>query len=85
MLHPGQELTFGKDGAQQAVILANGHLRCGESTGSFHHVAKMLHGAPCNGWEHWYFVDAATGERQALDRLRERYPAERGDTPAEVD
>jgi hypothetical protein len=26
--------------------------------------------APCNGWEHWYYEDEASGRRLPLDTLR---------------
>jgi len=66
LLQPGQSLAFARDPAVRAVILANGHLRCKELTGSIHAVAKALIGAPCNGWdmwlcendEQWYPIDA---------------------------
>lgn len=70
LLHPGQTLTFGPSGSPAAMILANGHLRCGELAGSIHQVARALAGAPCNGWEHWYYLDKATGERVVIDDLR---------------
>jgi modification methylase len=70
LLHPGQALYFGaKDGAS-ATVLANGYVRCGTMTGSIHQVARLLTGAPCNGWEHWYYEDERTGQRAPLDALR---------------
>ena len=71
-LSPGQVLYFGKQGAQQAVVLANGHIRCGELTGSIHMVGRQLSGAPCNGWEHWYYETEA-GKRQPIEALRAAY------------
>jgi modification methylase len=71
LLRPGQTLYFGKHGRASATILANGHLKHNGFTGSIHQVGRALQNAPCNGWEHWYYVDEQTGERAAIDRLRE--------------
>ncbi len=72
LLQPGQTLSFGERGEVNAVILANGHLRCGELSGSIHQVAKALRKAPCNGWMSWYYQDEANGKRAVIDRLRQR-------------
>jgi DNA modification methylase len=79
LLKPGQRLYFGRKGKVEAVVLANGHLRVAANgnghseavTGSIHQVGRALQNAPCNGWEHWYYEDAATGERAPIDALRE--------------
>lgn len=76
LLQPGQKLYLGKKGETAATILANGHLRINGQTGSIHQVGKMLHNGPCNGWEHWHYLDEATGERVAIDELREQIWAE---------
>lgn len=72
LLRPGQTLYFGRRGEKTATVLADGRLRCGELVGSIHQVGRALANAPCNGWEHWYYEDAETGERAVIDRLRER-------------
>jgi modification methylase len=72
LLQPGQKLYLGKKGETSAIILANGHLKVnGHLAGSIHQVGKMLHNGPCNGWEHWHYLDESTGERVAIDELRE--------------
>ncbi|MFZ6029810.1 MAG: site-specific DNA-methyltransferase [Chloroflexota bacterium] len=71
LLRPGQRLYFSRNGVS-AEILANGHLRCGELTGSIHQVGRALTGVPCNGWEHWAYEDE-DGQRRAIDRLRKAY------------
>lgn len=71
LLAPGQTLYFGRQGDVRATILASGHLRCNGLTGSIHKVGRTLKQGPCNGWTHWYFEDAATGERTPIDVLRE--------------
>lgn len=76
MLQPGQKLYLGKKGETTATILANGHLKVNGHIGSIHQVGKMLHNGPCNGWEHWHYLDEATGERVAIDELRELIWAE---------
>lgn len=75
LLEPGQQLFFRGDPAAAAVILANGQLKLGEQAGSIHELGRALTGAPCNGWEHWYYRDEA-GAPQPIDRLRERLRAE---------
>jgi DNA modification methylase len=71
LLRPGQTLYFGRSGEQTATVLANGHLRRNGTVGSIHEIAKAIQGAPCNGWEHWYFLDEQTSERRPIDALRE--------------
>jgi modification methylase len=71
LLQPGQTLYFIRN-STPATILADGHLRCGELTGSIHAIAKSLsNGAPANGWDCWSFEDA-NGDRILIDRLREK-------------
>ncbi|MDD2694350.1 MAG: site-specific DNA-methyltransferase [Anaerolineales bacterium] len=72
LLQPGQELYFGPRRQAVAVVLANGHLHCNGLSGSIHQVGRALQGAPCNGWEHWYYHDPATGQLEPIDRLRQR-------------
>lgn len=71
LLRPGQSLYFGETGEQSALVLANGHLRWQDLTGSIHQVGKVLNNAPCNGWEAWFYVDEADGKRWPIDRLRQ--------------
>ncbi len=69
LLHPGQSLYFSK-GAAVAKVMADGHLRCGDLTGSIHAVARaLLGGVPANGWELWLYNDPA-GEKKKIDELR---------------
>jgi modification methylase len=71
LLKPGQTLYFGPRGDISATILANGHLKQNGYVGSIHQVGKALRQAPCNGWEHWYYYDEASGRRIVIDELRE--------------
>jgi site-specific DNA-methyltransferase (adenine-specific) len=71
LLQAGQKLYFGEHGDLSATILANGHLRCNDLTGSIHQVGKALQNRPCNGWEAWYYQAEADGRRQVIDRLRQ--------------
>jgi len=71
LIRPGDTLYFRNDEAIRAVVLADGRIRHGELTGSIHQVGKAIQGAPCNGWEHWYYDDPASGERVVIDRLRD--------------
>ncbi|MCJ7532694.1 MAG: site-specific DNA-methyltransferase [Anaerolineales bacterium] len=73
LIKPGQKLYFGKAGNITAKVLANGSIKHDDITGSIHQVGREIQKAPCNGWEHWYYVDENTGERLVLDTLREKY------------
>jgi modification methylase len=71
LLQPGQILYFVKNGIQ-AKILSNGHIRCGDMTGSIHGVARALMGdAPANGWDLWFYKDE-NGKKIVIDELREK-------------
>ncbi|RPI33865.1 MAG: site-specific DNA-methyltransferase, partial [Chloroflexota bacterium] len=72
LLQPGQTLYFGERGDLTATVLSNGHIRHKDMVGSIHQVGKALQNAPCNGWEHWYYVDDSTGERVVIDHLRQK-------------
>ena len=73
----GQILYFDKP-ACEAVILEDGNLRANGFTGSIHKVGCLLKNTPtCNGWAHWYYDDAVTGERRVIDTLREQMRGEK--------
>jgi site-specific DNA-methyltransferase (adenine-specific) len=74
----GQTLYFGKSGDITAQVLANGSVRHDGIMGSIHQVGSEIKKAPCNGWEHWYYLDENSGKRLVLDTLREKYLAEAG-------
>lgn len=80
LLQPGQKLSFAKDSAIHAIILANGHLKCKGEIGSIHAIAKSLTGAPSNGWDMWLYEDTA-GRRLPIDYLREKIRTHNGDQP----
>lgn len=72
LLHPGDTLYLDKTKAT-AQVLADGTLRSGEYVGSIHRVAAELLGVPAlNGWDHWYYRDAESGELKVIDGLREK-------------
>jgi DNA modification methylase len=72
LLQPGQQIYFRNNRELAATILANGQIKHRDITGSIHEVGRALLGqAPCNGWEHWYYQDLATGAYHSIDRLRE--------------
>ena len=70
-LKPGQTLFLGRDSLIQANVLADGSLQHADQTRSIHQLASSLRNAPCNGWDHWYYEDSATGERRTINELRE--------------
>lgn len=81
LLEPGQTLYFGKKGTVTATVLANGQLKQNGTVGSIHQVGKAIKQGPCNGWEHWYYLDPQTGEKQVIDHLREQIRQQRHHTP----
>lgn len=71
LLQPGQSLYF-RGSTPEAIIQANGHLRCGNLTGSIHTLARaLLNNAPCNGWELWHYCDAE-GNLRPINELRQK-------------
>ena len=76
LLQPGDLLYFEGDETQVAIVLPNGHIRWQAVQGSIHQVARHILQAPCNGWEHWYYIDEQSGQRLAIDMLREKYLAD---------
>ena len=57
-------------GKARAKILSNGHIKCGDITGSIHAVAKsLMNGAPVNGWDAWFYKDE-NGNKIVIDELR---------------
>lgn len=74
MLLPGQKLFFQKDRSKYAYIRPNGKLLLENGfEGSIHEAGRhLMKGAPCNGWQHWYFEDSS-GELRPIDTLREEY------------
>ena len=72
LLQPGDTLYLDKTKAT-AKVAADGTLRAGHVSGSIHRIGAQLLGLPAlNGWEHWYFRDAESGELLTIDTLRER-------------
>ena len=69
LLQPGQLLSL-DNGEHQAQVRADGSLLYNGRVGSIHQSASHIKQAPCNGWEHWYYRDSQTGERQPIDALR---------------
>ncbi|MGD8403175.1 MAG: site-specific DNA-methyltransferase [Anaerolineales bacterium] len=72
LIQPGQSLYLGEKGETEALVRADASLLSGKLTGSIHKVAKLLLGAPANGWDKWYYVDEG-GQKYPIDRLRKRY------------
>jgi DNA modification methylase len=72
LLQPGDTLYLDKTRGV-AQVQADGTLRSGDVSGSIHRVGAQLLGLPAlNGWEHWYYKDAETGELRQIDELREK-------------
>lgn len=62
LINPGCTLYFNEDRDAQAVVLADGSIQyCNGLRGSIHQAGKYLsNGAPCNGWEHWYYEEGGS-------------------------
>jgi modification methylase len=71
LIQPGQKLYFGQNGNIVATVLANGHIKWGNISGSIHEVGRAILETPCNGWEHWYYLETDTGEQVVINKLRE--------------
>jgi modification methylase len=74
LLQPGQQLSFDKKSIC-ATITADGALEYAQQRGSIHKIGTQISGAPCNGWEHWYFQDTS-GDWQPIEMLRQRVRGE---------
>ena len=72
LLNPGSKLFFCKNREQSARVLADGLLEYNGQRGSIHKLAKLISGAPANGWEMWYYKDKVTGTYQKIDLLRQK-------------
>ncbi len=70
LLGVGQTLVFQRDEEQIAFIQPDGDLQYRQYKGSIHQIARMITGAPCNGWDHWYYTDAR-GELMPINTLRQ--------------
>jgi modification methylase len=72
LILPGQTLFFIEKGIR-AKVLANGHIKHKDITGSIHGVAKALtNGSPINGWDVWFYKDE-NGKKIAIDELRKTF------------
>ncbi len=76
LLKAGQTLYFGKKGRTIATVKADGQLEYNGTIGSIHAIGRLIRNSPCNGWEHWHYLDDQTGERQPIDTLREKIRVE---------
>jgi len=86
LIQAGQALYFGVRSEIQATVLSDGQLKCNGIIGSIHEVGRSIKAAPCNGWQHWYYIDAQTGERLPIDHLRQQLRVagtQRGDEAVE--
>ncbi|NJD58626.1 MAG: site-specific DNA-methyltransferase [Anaerolineae bacterium] len=72
LLKEGQILYFGLRSDIQAILQADGKIKCGEFTGSIHKVGRELQKSPCNGWTAWYYIDEESGFWRQINELRKR-------------
>lgn len=72
LLLPGQELYFDRNKNVVAKVKPDGNLIIGEFEGSIHRAGShVMKGSPCNGWDHWYFINR-DGEFHLIDELRRK-------------
>jgi DNA modification methylase len=73
LLLPGQQLFLRGRRNLAATVLADGTLRAADGRrGSIHQIGAHVGNTPaCNGWDAWYFADAA-GALHPIDVLREQ-------------
>jgi modification methylase len=76
MVRPGQRLYFRGLRSVSARIRADGRVAYDSKVGSIHQIARALAGAPCNGWDHWYFEDPG-GSLRPIDELRKTFRRKR--------
>ncbi len=69
LLGLGQTLVFDRDEAYIAFIQPEGKVQYKDRRGSIHQIGKLITGAPCNGWERWYYTNER-GELAPIDDLR---------------
>jgi modification methylase len=70
-LVPAGTQLFDRQKRWQAVVGADGTLRCGLATGSIHKVGAAVQEAPsCNGWLFWH-IEQRDGRLRVIDELRE--------------
>jgi DNA modification methylase len=72
-INAGEVIYFGNKGGVIAKILVNGHIRYKNIEGSIHKVGSAIQKTPCNGWDHWYYIDKKTKKRVLIDELRKKY------------
>ena len=75
LLRPGQQLRFRRT-QHVATVTADGALLYDGLRGSIHKMGTLLSGAPCNGWEHWFFRDETSDQWESINTLREKTRAE---------
>ena len=79
LLPPGTVLTD-RMRRVQAVVVADGTIRAGNSQGSIHKIGAEVQNAPaCNGWTFWHFE--RDGALVAIDVLREEGKEGQGSAP----
>ncbi len=72
LLKPGDPLYFSADLSRCAVVTTDARLEIGSFVGSIHQAGRHFsNGSPCNGWDHWYFMEKDETLRP-IDVLRKR-------------
>jgi len=73
LLSPGQPLYFRRDRRRAAHVTTAGGLIFDGVEASIHRTgSRIAGGAPCNGWEHWYY-ETPDGILRPINDVRERF------------
>lgn len=76
MIKPGGQVLFRRDPGRTAIVTERGGLLMDGTEASIHRTgSRLMNGAPCNGWEHWYYR-TEEGALRPIDDLRAQYRAE---------
>ena len=74
-----KKLGLAEDAARELATAFGASIKVTEGSGllsdnfpMIHAVGRAITNAPCNGWEHWYYEDEASGQLRPLDELRQR-------------
>jgi len=72
LLTVSQTIYFKAREEATAIILSDGNIIYQDTIGSIHQIGSLIEGAPCNGWEYWYYKNE-NGDLIAINELRKAF------------
>jgi hypothetical protein len=72
LLTVSQTIYFKAQEEATAIILSDGNIIYKDTIGSIHQIGSLIEGAPCNGWEYWYYKNE-NGDFIAINELRKAF------------